>query len=97
MKGLTTLKQLFSHDFWGQDITLFDSHKSYRPLTVLTFRMDHYFHGLSADGYHVSNIIIYALACLAMYKLALQWLNKPGMAWFYQCVHQESLNVSSSF
>ena len=29
---------VWSHDYWGQDIAKNTSHKSYRPLTVLTFR-----------------------------------------------------------
>jgi len=29
---------LFVHDFWGTSLTSPTSHKSYRPLTVLTFR-----------------------------------------------------------
>lgn len=29
---------LFWHDFWGSRINRSDSHKSYRPLTVLTYR-----------------------------------------------------------
>ncbi|WIA32001.1 hypothetical protein OEZ86_002854 [Tetradesmus obliquus] len=30
---------LFKHDFWGQDITSSQSHKSYRPVTILAFRI----------------------------------------------------------
>eukprot|EP00775_Hariotina_reticulata_P006105 gene6105-6343_t len=33
-----SISGLFKHDFWGQDITSQQSHKSYRPLTVLMFR-----------------------------------------------------------
>ena len=29
---------LFSNDFWGRSVVSNRSHKSYRPLTVLTFR-----------------------------------------------------------
>ena len=29
---------LWAHDFWGKDITDRSSHKSYRPLTTVTFR-----------------------------------------------------------
>ena len=29
---------MWRHDFWGADLTLGDSHKSYRPVTVLTYR-----------------------------------------------------------
>ena len=35
----TTVWRLWLNDFWGEDIASADSHKSYRPLTVLTFRL----------------------------------------------------------
>jgi len=33
-----SLSEIFEHDFWGSQLALNTSHKSYRPLTVLTFR-----------------------------------------------------------
>ena len=33
-----SLSDVFLHDFWGSQLALNTSHKSYRPLTVLTFR-----------------------------------------------------------
>ena len=35
------LKDIFFHDFWGHDITKPDSHKSYRPFTTISFRMNY--------------------------------------------------------
>ncbi len=34
----TPISNLFWNDFWGMPITRKESHKSYRPLTVLTFK-----------------------------------------------------------
>ena len=34
----TPLSEVFRNDYWGQRMTSSTSHKSYRPLTVLTFR-----------------------------------------------------------
>ena len=31
--------EMFSNDFWGRSMKSFKSHKSYRPITVLTFRL----------------------------------------------------------
>eukprot|EP01032_Pedospumella_encystans_P009394 gene9394-11058_t len=73
--GLTPFRSLFVHDFWGTDITRNDSHKSYRPLTVATFRLDYSFHALDAYGYHLSNIVVYATTCLLVYALISQWLS----------------------
>jgi len=33
-----SLSDIFLHDFWGSRLSSNTSHKSYRPLTVLTFR-----------------------------------------------------------
>ena len=38
LKPSTPLSDLFVHDFWGSKLDSKTSHKSYRPLTVLTFR-----------------------------------------------------------
>lgn len=41
-KDLTSerpITSLFHHDFWGNEIATNESHKSYRPLTILTFRL----------------------------------------------------------
>ncbi|CAJ0593700.1 unnamed protein product [Cylicocyclus nassatus] len=35
--GKTPLKQVFTTDYWGYSIASPQSHKSYRPLTTLTF------------------------------------------------------------
>lgn len=34
----TPLIKIFRHDFWGTRLTNRASHKSYRPLTILSFR-----------------------------------------------------------
>ncbi|KAH1018365.1 hypothetical protein HUJ05_006152 [Dendroctonus ponderosae] len=36
--ALNPIKNVFENDFWGTPMADEDSHKSYRPLTVLTFR-----------------------------------------------------------
>lgn len=44
-------------------------------MTTLTFRLDHIVYGLSAYGYHISNVIIYVFSSFAMYFAAKQWLD----------------------
>ncbi|XP_041483488.1 protein O-mannosyl-transferase TMTC4-like [Lytechinus variegatus] len=61
VKPETLLWKLFKHDFWGRDIELKESHKSYRPLTVLTFRINYYLAGgLHPWGFHLVNIFLNA-------------------------------------
>lgn len=66
----TSLQQLFSHDFWGANISSNSSHKSYRPLTVLTFRLNFWLAGgLEPFGFHVANIVLHAVVSLLYLKL----------------------------
>ncbi len=76
--GTTPLSTLFTNDFWGQDMQLWDSHKSYRPFTVLTYRMNHTLGGLQPWGYHLGNVLIYSLCTVFMYMFASQWMSKRG-------------------
>ncbi|CAH1782005.1 unnamed protein product [Owenia fusiformis] len=60
----TPLSVVFSNDFWGSKIATNTSHKSYRPLTVLSFRLNHYISGgLHPRGFHIANILLYGLLC----------------------------------
>ena len=36
---LTTWKELFENDYWGTNVSAEESHKSYRPFTVMTYRV----------------------------------------------------------
>lgn len=45
------------------------SHKSYRPLTVLTFRWNYAFSELSPAMYHLTNAVIHAAACWLLFVL----------------------------
>lgn len=40
--GTSTLRQVFTNDYWGRPMNSHSSHKSWRPLTILSFR---YFKG----------------------------------------------------
>lgn len=42
---------VFRHDFWGTNILNPNSHKSYRPLTTLTFRIEFQWHGKEASPF----------------------------------------------
>ena len=38
VRGESSIQDIFTHDFWGKSMWDNTSHKSYRPLTVLSFR-----------------------------------------------------------
>ena len=60
----TSLYNLFMNDFWGKPMWSNTSHKSYRPLCALTFRMNYMIHGLNPFGYHAVNIILHCMVSL---------------------------------
>lgn len=69
----TPIVNLFKNDFWGTPIDQSGSHKSYRPLCTLTFKLNHYFHEFDASGYHLVNLVIHCLVCLLFTSLAKRW------------------------
>ncbi|XP_035209841.1 protein O-mannosyl-transferase TMTC2-like, partial [Stegodyphus dumicola] len=66
----TPLMSLFKNDFWGTPLTHSGSHKSYRPMCVLTFRFNHWLGGFDPWGYHLTNVFLHALASAAFTRLA---------------------------
>ena len=64
--------RLFRTDYWGLDMFAGTwTHKSFRPLTVLTFRWNFLLHGFESSGFHVTNLILHFLcsALLAFFGL----------------------------
>ncbi|XP_038425910.1 protein O-mannosyl-transferase TMTC4 isoform X5 [Canis lupus familiaris] len=60
LRADTPLGDLWHHDFWGSRLSSNTSHKSYRPLTVLTFRINYYLSGgFHPMSFHVINILLH--------------------------------------
>jgi len=70
----TPIANLFFNDFWGTLMTKEQSHKSYRPLCVLTFRLNYWLHQLEPWGYHVTNVLLHVLVCLLYLRLCIQFM-----------------------
>ncbi|KAM4731027.1 protein O-mannosyl-transferase TMTC4 isoform 2-T2 [Anableps anableps] len=67
LKPATPLSNIWQNDFWGSNLSSNSSHKSYRPLTVLTFRLNYLIAGgLHPVGFHVLNIILHAVISVLM-------------------------------
>ena len=63
LRGNVSWADLLRHDFWGKDISDRESHKSYRPLTVATFRLNYMLHELQPLGYHLVNVLLHSAVC----------------------------------
>lgn len=59
--GTNSLIKLWTNDFWGKSMSDNSSHKSYRPITVLTFRLNYALCGSEPFYFHVVNVLLHAL------------------------------------
>ncbi|CAO1368458.1 unnamed protein product [Diamesa hyperborea] len=70
MGATTSWYQLVYNDFWGTPLVDSGSHGSYRPLCVLSFKLNHIFGGFKPLGYHLVNVLLHCLATGLVVKLA---------------------------
>lgn len=69
---------LMVNDFWGTPMHKERSHKSYRPLTVLTFRLNYAWAQLEPVTYHLVNVLLHASVTL-LYHSVCQALTKSDL------------------
>ncbi|CAG2167724.1 unnamed protein product [Oppiella nova] len=94
----TTVSEVFVNDFWGTKMAHNSSHKSFRPLTVLTFRLIRHLNELihtTTDPmtesqlnpylYHLSNLIFYAMNNCFLFDVLNKLLNTF-------CAHKQSMD-----
>eukprot|EP00931_Biecheleriopsis_adriatica_P067370 TRINITY_DN41521_c0_g1_i1.p1 TRINITY_DN41521_c0_g1~~TRINITY_DN41521_c0_g1_i1.p1 ORF type:complete len:826 (-),score=156.42 TRINITY_DN41521_c0_g1_i1:114-2561(-) len=92
--------RLWRTDYWG--LEMFDpntwTHKSFRPLTVLTFRWNYLLHGFGNCGFHLTNALMHAvcslqLAFFARRSLCLTcaWAGLLAALFAVHPVHTESI------
>ena len=80
--GRTPLSALLLNDFWGRPIAEEESHKSYRPITVLTFRLNHMLSGLDVIGFHIVNVALHGANSVMLFKLARDYVfSDRGALW----------------
>ncbi|XP_049928439.1 protein O-mannosyl-transferase TMTC3 isoform X2 [Epinephelus moara] len=78
LRPVTPLRNLFLNDFWGTPMAEERSHKSYRPLTVLTFRLNYLFSELSAASYHLLNVVLHGVVCVLFLRVCRLFLDKTS-------------------
>lgn len=108
----TSLWDLFQHDFWGGSMSRVESHKSYRPLTVLSYRyLNFYFTERRPYGYHVVNVSMHAAVSvlfLTVCRLVLEggggrrgragvWSTFAALLFAVHSVHTEAVSARYSW
>ncbi len=66
---------LLFHDFWGDDIQHTSSHKSFRPITSVSFKLNYHIHGDQPMHYHSVNVLLNAVVCYLFVMIAHFVLN----------------------
>lgn len=93
----TPWTNIFYDDFWGTLLTHSGSHKSYRPLCTLSFRLNHAVGGLDPWGYHLVNVAFHGavtglFTCLARLLLGGGlWSVLAGLLFASHPVHTEAV------
>ncbi|XP_032804676.2 protein O-mannosyl-transferase TMTC2 [Petromyzon marinus] len=89
--------RVFYDDFWGTPLSHSGSHKSFRPLCTLSFRLNFALGGLEPWGYHLANVLLHA-ACTAVYTRLtctllppLPWGILAGLLFAVHPVHTEAV------
>ncbi|XP_058059049.1 protein O-mannosyl-transferase TMTC4 [Anopheles bellator] len=65
----TPLRVLLRHDFWGNNLTDPTSHRSFRPLTVLSYQMESRYLGLNAAHMKKVNFVLHTVICLLVMRV----------------------------
>uniref|UniRef100_A0A8C5DXP0 dolichyl-phosphate-mannose--protein mannosyltransferase n=1 Tax=Gouania willdenowi TaxID=441366 RepID=A0A8C5DXP0_GOUWI len=93
----TPWTNIFYDDFWGTLLTHSGSHKSYRPLCTLSFRLNYAVDGLDPWGYHLVNVLLHSavtglftsLACLLIGEGL--WSLLAGLLFASHPIHTEAV------
>ena len=57
----TPVAEIWRNDFWGERLTNPSSHKSFRPLTTMSFRWNTVLSGLDARAFRLTNVALHAI------------------------------------
>lgn len=73
----SSLMQVFQNDFWGTKLSRKSSHKSYRPLAVLVFRLIRTLGGstLKPGLFRLTNVLVHATIVPLLYYTLLEVLS----------------------
>ncbi|XP_070610959.1 protein O-mannosyl-transferase TMTC1 isoform X2 [Erythrolamprus reginae] len=64
--GASSPLAAFANDFWGKGMGDNASHKSYRPLCILTFRLNILLAGMNPFYFHALNVVLHCLVTLLL-------------------------------
>lgn len=76
LRGVDRIPALWTGSWWDPD----SPYRHYRPVTLTSFALDHACWGRAPFGYHLTNVLLHALACVLLYRLLLALFRRPDLA-----------------
>ncbi len=74
----TPISSIWKNDFWGTAINSSNSHGSYRPISVITFRLNYWISGFKPWSYHLVNVILHSVSTYLVFALGRVLLPHPA-------------------
>uniref|UniRef100_H2ZKD7 dolichyl-phosphate-mannose--protein mannosyltransferase n=1 Tax=Ciona savignyi TaxID=51511 RepID=H2ZKD7_CIOSA len=94
----TPFSNLFLDDFWGTPLAHTGSHRSYRPITTLTFRLNHFLFGMNPAAFHATNVLLHCVVTMlfccvlkVLLKFNSQMTLLAGLIFSLHPVHTEAV------
>ena len=100
LRPSTPWSNLLWNDFWGTSMEHRNSHKSYRPLCVATFRLNYLLHELQPMGYHLVNVLLHGAVCYLYVQLCGVVFSQvwpaliAGLLFAVHPIHTEAVNIA---
>lgn len=95
---------LFQHDFWGNEMSDDGSHKSYRPLTIIVYRIIFCLNWLFKEPtqlnpvyFHLTNLLSYYVLVCLLHRTLLDFLSCSMLNLSRKTSEQMSLFVTTIF
>ena len=77
---------LWLKDYWHRDAGVeIRRDLLYRPVAILTYRLNHAVHGLRPFGYHLVNLLLHVAVTLLVYRLGLRMTGSRACAALAGC------------
>lgn len=100
----TPLWKMFRNDFWGRSLVDPKSHKSYRPLCILTFRLNNMIFGMDPFWFHFFNLFLHVLVCNKLLYILQTSIDMDKKAAFFSAlvfathpVHVEAVSLKLQY
>ncbi|ESP03985.1 hypothetical protein LOTGIDRAFT_230260 [Lottia gigantea] len=84
--GKSPISELWKNDFWGKFIQDRTSHKSYRPITTLSFRLNYALSDGKPFTFHIINVALHCLVTALFIYILRQIFHISNSCTFYSAV-----------